>query len=436
MPGITFSDLKLTRNFLNAVDDAGFEHPTPIQEKAIPIIQAGQDVIGVAQTGTGKTAAYLLPLLKKLNYAQLDSPRMLVFVPTRELALQVEEMAKSLGKYTDLRILSIFGGKGKTEQVVALNAGVDLLIATPGRFMDLYLLGHIGLKKVNTLVLDEADRLMDMGFLPQLQSILEVIPRKRQNLLFSATFSERIEKLTEDFLEYPTKIEVAPDQKTTATIQQLMYRVPNFKTKLMLVEHLLSDTETFNRVLIFTRSKVTAENLGRYLLRKNPFSVRILHSNKGQQTRINAYDAFKKGDLRILVSTDVAARGIDVSQISHVINFEIGTNYENYIHRIGRTGRAEELGIAISLVNRAEEYHLSRIEELIDQRVVEIPLPEEIYIQPYLPGEEKEIARELDMQKQRDDPEYQGAFHERKSKKNPERKRDRMKNAGTKKGKR
>lgn len=157
MPGITFSDLKLTRNFLNAVDDAGFEHPTPIQEKAIPIIQAGQDVIGVAQTGTGKTAAYLLPLLKKLNYAQLDSPRMLVFVPTRELALQVEEMAKSLGKYTDLRILSIFGGKGKTEQVVALNAGVDLLIATPGRFMDLYLLGHIGLKKVNILVLDEVD---------------------------------------------------------------------------------------------------------------------------------------------------------------------------------------------------------------------------------------------------------------------------------------
>lgn len=434
MPRTTFSELKLTKNFLNAVADAGFQHPTPIQEKAIPIIQSGQDVIGVAQTGTGKTAAYLLPLLKKLNYAQLDSPRMLVFVPTRELALQVEEMAKALAKYTDLRITTIFGGKSRTEQMEKLKAGVDVLVATPGRFMDLYLQGHVGLKKVNTLVLDEADRLMDMGFLPQLQSVLEVIPRKRQNLLFSATFSERIEKLSEDFLEFPVKITIAPEQKTTATIKQLLYRAPNFKTKLMLLEHFLADEKTFKRVLVFTRSKATAENLGRYLQRKNPDTVRILHSNKGQQSRINAYEAFKAGELRILVSTDVAARGIDVTQVSHVINFEIGTNYENYIHRIGRTGRAEQLGIAISLVNRAEEYHLKRIEELIDQRVVEASLPKEIETQPYLPGEEKEISRELDMQRQRDDPEYQGAFHERKSRKNPERKRDKLKT--TKKGRR
>lgn len=268
MPALTFSDLKLTRNFLNAVADAGYENPTPIQQKAIPIIQSGQDVIGVAQTGTGKTAAYLLPLLKKLNYAQLDVPRMLVFVPTRELAIQVEEMARDLAKYTDLRITSIYGGKGKTEQIENIKRGIDLLVATPGRFMDLYLLGHIGLKKVNTMVLDEADRLMDMGFLPQLRSILEVIPRKRQNLLFSATFSERVEKLTEDFLEFPVKLEVAPEQKTTETIRQVMYRVPNFKTKLKLIEHLLEDEEEFSRVLIFTREKTTAENLGRYLLRK------------------------------------------------------------------------------------------------------------------------------------------------------------------------
>lgn len=432
-----FSDLKLTRNFLNAIEDAGYVSPSPIQAKAIPVIMSGQDVIGVAQTGTGKTAAYLLPLLKKLNFAQFNSPRLLIFVPTRELAIQVEEMAHALASYTDLRITAVFGGKGKTEQVARLEAGIDILIATPGRFMDLYLLGHIVLKKINTLVLDEADRLMDMGFLPQLRSILEVIPRKRQNLLFSATFSERVEKLTEDFLEFPVKIEVSPESKTTPTIRQQMYRVPNFKTKLALLEWMLTDQEKFNRVLIFTRSKATAENLGRYLQRKNPDTVRILHSNKGQQSRINAYEAFKAGELRILVSTDVAARGIDVNEVSHVINFEIGTNYENYIHRIGRTGRAEHSGVAISLVNRAEEYHLGRIETLIDQKVQELKVPPEIIEQPFLPEEQKEIARELDLQRQKDDPDYQGAFHEKRASGKPvQRKRDKLKTPHKKKGRR
>lgn len=429
MPTTSFADLKLTRNFLNAIEEIGFERPTAIQSKAIPVIMAGQDLIGVAQTGTGKTAAYLLPLLKKLNYAQLKAPRILIFVPTRELAIQVEDMAMALARYTDLRITSIYGGKGKTEQIDRIAEGIDLLIATPGRFMDLYLQGHIALKKVNTLVLDEADRLMDMGFMPQLNSILEVIPRKRQNLLFSATFSQRVEQLSEDFLEFPVKIEISPEQKTVATIEQFMYRVPNFKTKLELIEGMLADKDRYKRVLIFTRSKSTAENLGRYLQRKNPDAVRILHSNKGQQSRINAYEAFKSGELRILVSTDVGARGIDVSEVSHVINFEIGTNYENYIHRIGRTGRAEKLGVAISLVNSAEEFHLKRIEELIDQRVHELSIPKNIAIEPYLPGEEQEIARELDLQKQREDPSYRGAFHEKKRSKgrnqDPKRKKGR-----------
>lgn len=409
-----FTDFKLTRNFIDAIDDLGYKVPTAIQQKAIPVILGGQDVIGIAQTGTGKTAAYLLPLLKKLNYAQLEVPRALIFVPTRELAIQVEEMARALATYTDLRILTLYGGKGKTTQVEALKEGVDLLIATPGRFMDLYLGGHIGLKAVKTLVLDEADRLMDMGFLPQLHAILEVIPRKRQNMLFSATFSDRVEKLSQDFLAFPVKIEIARSQKTTPFIRQYFYLAENFKTKLVLLEQLLSDTSTFSRVLIFTRGKTTAENLGRYLQRKNPEHVQILHSNKGQSTRINAYDAFKSGELRILVATDVAARGIDVTEVSHVINFEISPNYENYIHRIGRTGRAKQKGVAISLVNRVEVYHLQRIESLIKQKIKELPLPADIKEEPYLPGEEKEILRELDMRKQKDDPAYRGAFHEKK----------------------
>lgn len=416
MSATQFSDFKLTRNFLDAIDDLGFKVPTAIQQKAIPIVMGGQDIIGIAQTGTGKTAAYLLPLLKKLNYAQLDVPRALVFVPTRELAIQVEEMARALATYTDLRIVTLYGGKGKTSQIEMLKAGVDLLIASPGRFMDLYLEGHISLKKVNALVLDEADRLMDMGFLPQLHAILEVIPRKRQNMLFSATFSDRVEKLSQDFLEFPVKIEIARTQKTTPSIRQYFYRAENFKTKLHLLEHLLLDTDTFSRVLIFTRGKNIAENLGRYLQRKNPDSVQILHSNKGQSTRINAYEAFKSGELRILVATDVAARGIDVTEVSHVINFEIGPNYENYIHRIGRTGRAKQKGVAISLVNRVEAYHLERIETLTKHKIKELKSPEGIEEQPYLPGEEKEILRELDLRKQKDDPTYRGAFHEKKSK--------------------
>lgn len=416
MSSLTFADLKLTRQFLNAVDDLGFTQPTPVQEKVIPLISAGQDVIGVAQTGTGKTAAYLLPLLRKLNYAQLDSPRMLVFVPTRELAVQVDEMARALARYTDLRIACFYGGKGKTTQRDLLKNGLDLIIATPGRFMDLYLEGSVVVKKVNTLVLDEADRLMDMGFMPQLRAVLEVIPTKRQNLLFSATFSDKVELLSAEFLAFPKVIRIAPEEKTTRTIEQFFYKVPNFKTKLQLLANLLQDEETYRRIIIFTRSKATAENLGRYLIRKHTDSVRILHSNKGQQSRINAYEAFKGGELRILVATDIASRGIDVSGVSHVINFEIGSNYENYIHRVGRTGRAEQAGVAISFVNKEEEYHLAGIEKLIDRKIIEIPMPPEIKLQEWLPGEEHEMERILDLRKQKDDPDYRGAFHEKKRK--------------------
>jgi ATP-dependent RNA helicase RhlE len=414
MSKLSFTDLKLTRQFLQALEELGFESPTPIQEKFIPLVFGGQDVIGIAQTGTGKTAAYLLPLLKKLNYAQGIAPRMLIFVPTRELAAQVEQQCLQLTKYTDLRCLAIFGGMPKSTQATKIKAGLDIVIATPGRFMELYLEGKIDLKKVNTLVLDEADRLMDMGFMNQLRSILEVIPRKRQNLLLSATFPEAVDRLSAEFLEFPVKVEIAPQASTTETISQFMYHAPNFKTKLALLEYLMQDEEVFNRILIFTRTKAAAENLGRYLQRKYPFQVRILHSYKGQSTRMNAFERFRDGKLRILVSTDVSARGIDISEISHVINFEIGNNYENYVHRVGRTGRAEKVGTAISFVNDEERYHIERIEKLIGKKIELLSMPAEITVQEYLPGEQKDLARSLDLRKQKEDPEYQGAFHERR----------------------
>ena len=258
---MTFEELKLTRQFLNAVEDYGYTSPSPIQEKAIPRISAGQDVIGIAQTGTGKTAAFALPVLQKIKYAQDLPPRALVLVPTKELVIQVHEVFEKLAAYTDLRCIALYGGVGPKTQLEQLKNGSDILIATPGRFLDLYLRGGIETKKIKTLVLDECDRMMDMGFMPQLRNILEVIPSKRQNLLFSATFPERVEKLSEEFLLWPTKIEVSPQATPVATVKQRKTAVPNIRTKLHYVAHLLETEYLGERALVFVRTKEHAEQI-------------------------------------------------------------------------------------------------------------------------------------------------------------------------------
>lgn len=412
----SWADLKLNPQLIRAVEEQGFSSPTEIQQKCIPLILGGQQVIGIAQTGTGKTAAYLLPLLLKVKYAQGTDPRAVILVPTKELVVQVADHAARLAKYTDLRIVNIYGGVGPKTQIEGIKNGVDILIATPGRFMELYLRNEIPVKQIKTLVLDEADRMMDMGFLPQLKKVLEVIPTKKQNLLFSATFSPRVERLSQDFLEFPVKIEVTAQSTPSKQVEQELYHVPNRMTKIHFVEYLLQDKEEFNRVIIFTRTKEVANNLTNYLERKKLGPVRVIHSNKGQNSRINAMNEFKEGDLRILVSTDVSARGIDVSEVSHVINFDVPIIYEDYVHRIGRTGRAFEEGKAITLVTKAEEYHINKIEKLIRQKIRVEKLPAEIIIEQTFPDEAKEMAREIDNQKRREDPTFQGAFHERKGK--------------------
>lgn len=376
----------------------------------------GQHVIGIAQTGTGKTAAYLLPLLMKVKYAQGDEPRALILVPTKELVVQVLAHALRLTKYTDLRMVAIYGGVGPKTQIDALKMGVDIIVSTPGRFLELYQRNEIAVKQIKTLVLDEADRMMDMGFLHQLKKIQEVIPSKRQNLLFSATFSDRVERLSQDFLEFPVKLEVSAPSTPSVQVEQEAYRVPNRLTKINFVAHLLEDREVFNRVIIFTRTKEVANNLVNYLDRKGLGPVRVIHSNKGQNTRINAMNEFKEGQLRILVSTDVSARGIDVVKVSHVINFDVPILYEDYVHRIGRTGRAFQEGKAITLVTKAEEYHIHNIEKLIREKIPFIHLPDEIKVEENLPGELQEMARDIDVQKRREDPEFKGAFHEKKGK--------------------
>lgn len=409
-----WEDLKLNPQLLKAVAEEGFQRPTEIQQRVIPLVLGGQGVIGIAQTGTGKTAAFVLPLLKKLSHAQGQEPRALILAPTKELVIQLSTHAGRLAKHTDLRIAALYGGLGPKSQIETLEHGVDLVIATPGRFMELYLKEKIVVRQIRTLVLDEADRMLDMGFMPQLRKVFEVIPSKRQNLLFSATFSDKVEKLAGEFLLFPVKVEVTPQATPAKEVAQVQIRVPNLKTKINLLENLLSDGDSFKRVMIFTRTKQVADDVTNYITRRNLGPVRVIHSNKGQNARINAMNEFRNGKLRVLVSTDVSARGIDIQGVSHVINFDVPRLYEDYVHRIGRTGRAFQPGAAITFVTPPEESHMMKIEELIRGKVPVKPLPKSVIIEETMKEERKEQDRRLDRQRRAADPDFRGAFHDRK----------------------
>jgi ATP-dependent RNA helicase RhlE len=412
----SFEDLKISKAILKALDEIGFVEPTPIQRKAIPKINSGVNVVGIAQTGTGKTAAYLLPLFTKLKKAEGADPRVLILVPTRELSIQVGDDVQELTSYSDLRHAAVFGGIGWTKHAELVTPGVDILVATPGRLWDLYRAGALSLKKIKYLVIDEADRMLDMGFLPQLKQLQEILPRRRQNLLFSATFPETVEKMAEEFLDHFEKVGVAPSATPVDLVTQKVYRVPNYRTKLNLIQHLLKDEKTFSRVIIFVKTKEHAEGVFKVIKRKAEGEKRILHSNKGQNTRINAIQAFKAGEVRILISTDVSARGLDASLVSHVINFDIPNNYDDYIHRIGRTARAGNKGDAVTLITPADEWHLKKIEELIRMEIFVEEIPSEVEIVETDFDEKQWQLREIDRQRKIDDPTYQGAFHEKKRK--------------------
>ena len=378
---------------------------------------AGHDVLGIAPTGTGKTAAYLIPSIMKLKFTQGDHPRVLILGPTRELIIQINKEISDLTAYLDIRHTAIYGGVGPKTQIKEIQSGLDILVATPGRFMDLYKRGALYTRQIKILVLDEADKMMDMGFMPQIRSILEVIPvKKRQNLLFSATMPEKVEKLSEEFLEFPEKVEIAPQATTAKTITQTKYKTPNIKAKINLLTHLLHDREEYNRVIIFTKTKDTANNVYKYLERKVDKSIRVIHANKGQNTRINSMNDFKSGKYRILVTTDVTARGIDIHEVSHVINFDVPVVYEDYVHRIGRTGRAAHLGTGVTFVNPPDEYHIEAIEKLIRQEIPEETLPEDIEIPETEYWEKQQMDREIDHIRKKLDPDFKGAFHEKKRK--------------------
>jgi len=413
-----FGDFKLNKQLLKAIEEEGYTIPTPVQQKTIPRILAGHDVLGIAPTGTGKTAAYVLPLLMKVKYAQGNDSRALILAPTKELALQIEGNVKGYSRYTDLRTVVLYGGIGPTAQIKEIEKGVDIIVSTPGRFLDIYKRGVLITNFINTLVLDEADKMMDMGFMVQIRKILEVIPVKRQNLLFSATMPQKVLTLSEEFLDFPQIVEVAPSATTAKTIDQKIYMVPNRETKMNVLEYLLGRKE-YRRVIVFVKSRKNADNISKYIQRKGFGEVRVIHSNKGQNTRINSMNDFKAGEVRVLVTTDVSSRGIDVSDVSHVINFDVPLIYEDYVHRIGRTGRAEKVGTSITFVNEAEKYHIKKIQKLIHESIPVKALPGGVKVEATSFEEKQEMAREIDLLKKLENPNFKGAFHEKKQRPTP-----------------
>ncbi len=370
---MTFDDLGLAPALLKAVIDTGYTTPTPIQAQAIPLVMAGTDLLGGAQTGTGKTAAFTLPLLHRLSFGRsatnkFGNPgvRALILTPTRELAAQIDESIKTYGKYLQLKSAVIFGGVGMNPQISQLRRGVDILVATPGRLLDLVGQGVLDLGTVQMLVLDEADRMLDMGFIHDIRKILVHVPKQRQTLLFSATFSDDIKQLAQSFLTNPKLIQVTPANSTVQRITQSWSLISREKKKQALAHIILKND--WNQVLAFTRTKFGANDVAAYL-EKQGISAMALHGNKSQSARTQALAEFKSGKLRALVATDIAARGIDIDELPHVVNYEIPNVSEDYVHRIGRTGRAGKDGYAVSLVCLDEEGFMQDIEKFTKQRI-------------------------------------------------------------------
>ena len=397
-----FNELELNDSILTALNEKGYTSPTPIQEKAIPIVLKEGDLLGVAQTGTGKTAAFAIPIIQLLTREEAPRGRRpirsLIVTPTRELAIQIEENIKAYAKFTDLRHAVIFGGVKQHSQVAQLKQGVDILVATPGRLLDLMQQGYISLKQVEIFVLDEADRMLDMGFIHDIKKLLQVLPKQRQSLFFSATMPENIVELSRNILNNPKKVEVTPESTTAETVKQIMYYT-NKSLKKNLILHILKD-ESKDQVLVFSRTKHGADRLARDLS-KQKINAAAIHGDKAQNQRQKSLKNFKSKDLRVLVATDIAARGIDIDKLNWVINYDIPNVPETYVHRIGRVGRAGETGTAISICEPEENSFVKDIEKLIGQKVEvvkEHPFPQTE--SPMTKAEKKEFEKEKQRRKQ------------------------------------
>lgn len=412
---MTFQDLNLNTPLQNALEDLGYIYPTAIQEKALPVVLSGKDVIGIAQTGTGKTLAYLLPILKQLKFSKQKHPRILIVVPTRELVVQVVEEIEKLTTYITVRVAGIYGGTNINTQKQTVYDGLDILVATPGRLVDLALTGNLRLKHIQKLVIDEVDEMLNLGFLPQLTSIMDLLPERRQNLMFSATLTEDVHQIIQDFFYQPERIEVVPNGTPLKLIDQQAYHVPNFYTKVNLLNHLLAD-ESLEKVLVFVDSKRLADKMAEHIAPEYTEQVGVIHSNKSQNYRLNAIKKFEDRTNRILIATDIIARGLDILDVTHVINFDTPAIPENYIHRIGRTGRADKNGTAITFINAVEEEYQMAIETLMQQPIPLLALPEDLEISDVYTEEERPNLGDKHYLKSTNIADSQGAFHEKKDK--------------------
>ena len=414
---MSFRNLNLNTPLYNALDDLGFTTPTPIQEEAFNVVASGKDVVGIAQTGTGKTYAYMLPILKSLPYSKQDNPRVMIMVPTRELVVQVVEDIEKLTKYINIRVLGVYGGVNINTQKQAIAQGIDIVVATPGRLFDLAVSHVLQLKSIQKMVIDEVDVMLDLGFRHQLLNIFDILPERRQNIMFSATMTEDVDELISDFFTAPEKVTVAVSGTPLENITQERYNVPNFYTKVNLLEHLLSDKDNFNKVLIFVAYKKMADLLFDKIEALFPQQSCIIHSNKTQNYRLRSIEQFREGSNRILIATDVMARGLDIDHVSHVINFDTPNFPENYMHRIGRTGRAERKGHSLLFSTEVEQELLTSIEDLMQMEIPLKDIPEDVILSTELIEEERPQNKERNNPIKRSQDDAAGAsFHVKKEK--------------------
>ncbi len=414
---MTFDDLNLNTPLLSALDDLGYINPTTIQRKVFPIVMSGKDVCGIAQTGTGKTFAYLLPCLRQWKFSKDKAPQILIIVPTRELVAQVVESVKALTPYMSLIVIGVYGGVNINTQKTEVEKGVDVLVATPGRLYDLAMNGAFKTKMIKKLVIDEVDEMLNLGFRTQLKNILDLLPPRRQNLLFSATITEEVETLVETYFNDPIRVEAAPTGTPLENIIQSGYQVPNFHTKVNLLELLLSEEKNMTKVLIFVATKKLADQLYEQLAAKFPGTAGVIHSNKEQNNRFNTVKQFQEGNYRFIIATDIVARGIDINEVTHVINFDTPEVPENYIHRIGRTGRADKKGIAITFITENEKSSLSMIETLMKYQLPIVELPQNLVISEVLTEDEiPKVFMKIIQLKTPKKEEVGPAFHEKSAK--------------------
>ncbi len=414
---MTFNDLNLNGPLLNALDELGYVHPTTIQHRVFPVVMSGRDVCGIAQTGTGKTFAYLLPLLRLWKFSKEKNPQILIIVPTRELVTQVVDTINTLTTYMSVMAVGVYGGVNINTQWKDLQNGADVVVATPGRVYDLILNGAFKTKAIKKLVIDEMDEMLNLGFRTQIKNILDLLPPKRQNLLFSATITPEVETLMDTYFNSPERVEAAPTGTPLENIEQAYYDVPNFYTKVNLLHLLLTEDEGMTKVLVFVATKKLADELFEQLEVKFPGTAGVIHSNKEQNHRFNTVKQFHAGVYRFIIATDIVARGIDVAEVTHVINFDIPDVPENYIHRIGRTGRADKRGIAISFITEKEKPLQAAIEALMKQPIDVMPLPAQLDISDVLTEDEKPKVYMKTIQLKIPKKEERGpAFHEKSAK--------------------